>query len=447
MSRATKRLLLIAGAIVFLPALLVLDIGLALARGWEIESRADSLMFIAATLVVALTALALCMPMGRRFLAARGAQLALLSTTLAVGWLAAELLMGTVLASRIAQPQHLCWPNFQMTFHPDPAVLPGISGDSLFQANTRGIRGPDWPVREAAYRILCLGGSTTECAYLDQTEAWPQLLADRLNRSASGPVWVGNAGIAGYTSEQDLKFVEQSPLMKEIDALVVMVGINDLLKFLESERHSTDRAAQEAELERSRPLWCRSSLREVARGCVNVYAAQFATHYEDIEGRNHIARREERQAARKINELPSLDRALDEYGARIRRIVEVCRAKGVEPVFITQPVLWDVNLSREADALLWLGWAKEGEFYDQVALRQGIERFNAQLEQSAAASDAPVIDLADMHGQPEYYYDDCHFNEAGARAVAEQVADWFDQFPRHRQPRQISQQDRPARES
>jgi len=355
MSRATKRLLLIAGVVAFVPALFVLDVGVALARGWYWESRADSVAFFAALSVVLLMAVALAVPVGRRFVARRGAQLALLSGSLVICWLAAELLLTTVFASQVSQPLHLCWPNLRMTFHPDSAVMPGVSGETVFQANSRGIRGPEWPARDAAYRLLCLGGSTTECAYLDQSETWPELLSQQLNRSGSDLVWVGNAGIAGYTSEQHLKFVEQSPLMEEIDALVLMVGINDLLKFLETEELADERAAHDAALEQIRPWWSRSSVREVARQWVNVYAAQFATHYEDVEGRNHIPRRQERLAAEKLHELPSLEQALAEYGERLRKIAEVCRAKGVELIFITQPILWNAQLSPETEALLWLG--------------------------------------------------------------------------------------------
>ena len=47
------------------------------------------------------------------------------------------------------------------------------------------------------YRILTLGGSSTECLVLDQTEAWPQLLQDRLNETNKYQVWVGNAGQSG----------------------------------------------------------------------------------------------------------------------------------------------------------------------------------------------------------------------------------------------------------
>ncbi|MBX3415827.1 MAG: hypothetical protein KF708_24300 [Pirellulales bacterium] len=446
MSRATQRLLFIAGAIVFVPALLALDVSSALARGWQFESRADSVVLLASLVAVGLVLLALALPAGRRLLARRGPQLALLSVSLAFAWLLAEFVMATVLASRISQPQHLSWPNFEITFHPDSTVLPGISGPARFQANSLGVRGEEWPARDQAYRILCLGGSTTECAYLDQGEAWPQLLADRLNRDGAEPVWVGNAGVVGYTSEQHQKFVEQSPLMAEIDALVVLVGINDLLKFLETEQLQVDRAAAEALLDYQRPFWAKTSTRELARRWVNVYAVQLATHYEDPEGRHHIVRRQERQGAEQHRELPPLERAIDEYGQRLHRMAEVCREKHVRLLFVTQPVLWDPALSGEADELLWLGWGRAGTFYDQMALRGGIDEFNARLVQVARETGVPLVDLSSMDGQLKYFYDDCHFNELGSSFVAEQVADWFEEYDPPLEPRQITRQDQPASE-
>ncbi len=34
------------------------------------------------------------------------------------------------------------------------------------------------------------------------------------------------------------------------------------------------------------------------------------------------------------------------------------------------------------------------------------------------------VDLSSLNGQPQYFCDDCHFTEAGAREVARIVADW-----------------------
>ena len=81
-------------------------------------------------------------------------------------------------------------PNFEEDFDPDPTIVHGITGTSRLTINAMGIRGG--PFTEAQqYRLLAVGGSTTICTYLDDTEAWPYLVQERLNaRLGSGRIWV-----------------------------------------------------------------------------------------------------------------------------------------------------------------------------------------------------------------------------------------------------------------
>lgn len=58
-------------------------------------------------------------------------------------------------------------PKLRKIFKPNPDVMPGISGKSEFAINSQGIRG-DELIPLYTYRILTIGGSTTECLYLDQ---------------------------------------------------------------------------------------------------------------------------------------------------------------------------------------------------------------------------------------------------------------------------------------
>ena len=88
-------------------------------------------------------------------------------------------------------------PNIQRVYDASPpGVLPGVEGPARYWTNSQGIRGDELSP-EDNYRILTLGGSSTECLVLDQTEAWPQLLQDRLNDTGQYQAWVGNAGQAG----------------------------------------------------------------------------------------------------------------------------------------------------------------------------------------------------------------------------------------------------------
>jgi hypothetical protein len=66
-------------------------------------------------------------------------------------------------------------PNLHRIFRPDPNIMPGVQGESNFIVNSQGVRGDEFSPDDD-YRILAIGGSTTECLYLDQTEAWPYLV-------------------------------------------------------------------------------------------------------------------------------------------------------------------------------------------------------------------------------------------------------------------------------
>ena len=88
-------------------------------------------------------------------------------------------------------------PGLAFTFHPDSALMPGIEGASRFSINASGIRGDAFSESQS-YRILALGGSTTEGLYLDDNETWAYGLQQRLNEGRQTPdVWVGNVGKSG----------------------------------------------------------------------------------------------------------------------------------------------------------------------------------------------------------------------------------------------------------
>src|SRR5262245_37606946 len=80
-------------------------------------------------------------------------------------------------------------PHLKIVFKPNQDVMPGIYGESKFITNAHGIRG-DELIPQHTYRILALGGSTTECGYLDQSETWPYLLQHTLQVNAQNQkVW------------------------------------------------------------------------------------------------------------------------------------------------------------------------------------------------------------------------------------------------------------------
>jgi len=120
-------------------------------------------------------------------------------------------------------------PNHRTLFRPRPGIMPGISGDSNFVTNSNGIRGDEFTTQDS-YRILAVGGRTTECSYLDQSETWTHLLQENLSgNTRNQKVWVGDAGLSGTTSRHHLVAMQHLPLREmKINAVILLIGINDL---------------------------------------------------------------------------------------------------------------------------------------------------------------------------------------------------------------------------
>lgn len=408
-------------ALAVLPGLLLLDAGLAFAMGWRTSSRLDSLLL----LLAAAALLALVIPRTRRAVRERWPQFLLATGGAAFAWLLGEGLLVWWDLPPTTGLFHVRTPWTHVVHRPLAGVMPGVGGETHYTTNSFGIRGPEFPPREAAYRLLCLGGSTTECGYIHDDDLWTHLLAEKLNRAASGPpVWVGNAGIAGYSSVQHLRFVEQPDLMSKIDCLLVMVGINDLDKFLrrggpQVSEVPTDGAEQAA------PIWYKSRAIRLARAIWQARQVSRDIQIEDQTGSVYIARRQHRRQADICRQLPDLTAGLERYRERIAAMIQACRRRGVRPVFVCQPVLWDDELSPQAADLLWFGRLPDGRYLGVEQLRQGMDGYNEALRAACRAMGAACIDTTAMNGQERFFYDDCHFNVAGSRELARLIGDWF----------------------
>ncbi len=417
----TPRPILALIAILGVPTFIMVDTALACARGWRLLSRLDLACFLFFTLLWVVGLAAWVIPPTRRRLARNAAQLVLLTGALVVVLAIAEVALHFMSGANLAAQKNLRPPNQHYVFQPREAIMPGIHGDSNYRTNSLGIRGEDWPARDAAYRILCIGGSSCECAYLDDTETWPNLLGRLLNQpGATRKVWVGNAGISGATSIDHLDLVETCDAVRRVDCAIFFIGLNDFQAQLTG--ILLDREAA--------PLWRRSSLwnliflayanSKIERGMM-----------EDVNGTVYETRREKRRKAKIVDELPDLTEPLQAYRDRIERIAAVCRGYGVRPIFVTQPIAWDTRLSPAAKDRLLLGMSNrpDGAYYSIAKLREGEDRYNAALLETCKSLGAESIDASSLNGDERWYYDDCHFNEAGARQLAELIAKYFSKHP------------------
>lgn len=349
-------------------------------------------------------------------------------------------------ALRVVRPER-AWlyvnpPNTTSVFRPLPGVMPGIEGESRFITNSDGVRG-DELTADFTYRVLAVGGSTTECLYLDQEEAWPQLLQRGLNGGRRGRrVWVGNAGKSGLDSRDHVaalgRLLDQ---YRNIDAVIILVGVNDLLSRLRWDAaYDPDflsrPGAEQVLLKRCfsnyvegpLPLYRRTAVWGLLRDVkARLFPSPDFNLKQDDAGKAYVTWREHRRRAAAIRRsLPDLSTALAEYARNINTLVDVARSRSARPIFVTQPAMWGDELPPQLEGLLWAGGLGEymnepgKEYYSTGALEAGMRLYNETLIRTCRERGAEYVDLAPLVPRDtRAFYDDVHYNEAGARLVAE----------------------------
>lgn len=331
-------------------------------------------------------------------------------------------------------------PNLDVTFTPREDIMPGVAGPSEFITNSLGIRGDEFS-GDQPYRILTIGGSTTECVYLDQHRAWPYLIERRLRESTGLNVWVGNVGVSGHNTRDHIVYMkyllQQYPM---IDAVLNLVGTNDLSLILSNANynpHFLETPGAEVEAvgkafymrpSKLEKWWYRkTSLWNLWRTLQQAY---FSGPRQDRRGEIYSKWRSDRKRAVIVDRLPDLEPGLSEFRRNLNTMVDLAAGHAVRLIFLTQPTMWREDLpARETDMLIKGRVAhprSEGrtEYYSVRALAEGMARYNQVTLDVCRSRGVECIDLAGkLPKNLSVFYDDEHFNDRGSKLVAEIVSD------------------------
>jgi lysophospholipase L1-like esterase len=390
---------------------------------------------------------------------------------LAVSLLAALLLAEVALRIAVpAQKRHYVWPpRMVKVFHPDPARLPGISGEAHFTVDAQGIRGPEMGAE--GYRVLAVGGSTTECIFLDDAKAWPAEVGKALPRTADGrAVWVGNVGKAGMYSRDHVLQMKYLPAeLPKIDLVLLLVGVNDLTVALAEDPYVmpppiTDPEAERRQVRRafsvapgrldevvtvemgaeSTAFYKRTALYQLVKRARAAAESRAGARglVQDETGQMYDAWRDHRRhASTFLTRAPDLTAPLAEYRRNLGFIADLAAARGITLVLMTQPTIWRADLPAEAAALLWLGGVGDFQadagkpYYAVPVLAEVMRRFNDVLLDVCRERSLPCLDLAArIPRDTTMFYDDTHFTQAGSDAVAAAVAEHLGRLPPFAKP-------------
>jgi lysophospholipase L1-like esterase len=359
-------------------------------------------------------------------------------------------------------------PGTDYTLTPPPGLLTGVHGTAHFRVNAVGVRGRPFGADDAEYRILAVGGSTTRCTVLDSTEAWPYLLEHQLGQTADRrSVWVGNVGKDAATSREHVLQVKY--LLKQyprIDAVVVLVGVNDMLSTLqqgwqyrlpdavttpEAERVEMERAfaetphrVQDPEILSAVgvPWYKATAVWQMAHRAKEVLVTHRIYPIKDFPSHVAQSRRERQEAAEWVDSLPPLDAPLREYRRNLNALADITAASGATLVLVTQPTVWRAGMSVAEQQVLVFGYLGPIKrpmrvFYTVGSLERAMSRYNETLLTVCRERGLGCVDAAArLARDTTTMYDDMHFNEAGARLLARLLADHFGSRPPFQTPNQ-----------
>jgi lysophospholipase L1-like esterase len=377
----------------------------------------------------------------------RGAKrLALCLLGMGVALVCGEFVLRGIL--RDVREYYTWWPHLQRTFRVEPGLMPGVEGVTRFQVSSLGLRADEIST-EDSYRMLAVGGSTTECLFLDQDVAWPEGVEHFLNECQSEHrVWMGNAGKSGLNTRDHIVLLRRLlPNLPRIDAVVMMTGVNDMMLCLSrGEAYNPDfilgEGAEELILGRSfqmLPLDYEHRYLAIQQTALWRLASRVkdsligSNKTQDNAGAAIRRWREHRRTSPEVlGTLPDIEDGLEEYRRNIRELIRICTDHGARVIFLTQPYIWQEDFPEDLRKIIWLGGigdymeAKGCTYYDIGPLREGMERYNRTLLQVCVERGVECFDLASrLPRDMSVFYDDIHFNIGGSKQTSKLVGEYL----------------------
>jgi lysophospholipase L1-like esterase len=358
--------------------------------------------------------------------------MALIAFGLIAGLLLAELMLTLFYPN---QERFYVWvPKLHHVFSPDSNILPGVKGPSHFTINRHGLRGDVFEPHTV--NVVSIGGSTSECLYLDDAETWQYHLAEKTGWKVGS---IGKSGASLFENYLHLKYAVAQ--LRYVDAVILMSGLNDMYSALANPHHAdtlvyfgephSDALLSKVFIRKKRnqqkQWWKNSAVYHLVRDYIYRRKSIAWTSIQDDKARQFITLRNKRNSTPCKDTLPDLKKSLLTFSQLLKYFYKECQRQEIQLIITTQATMYNDSMSHFEKSLLWMGGVgnfisqQPPYYYCASSLKRANEMYNFAIKEFALKN--PEVILIDLAAQlpkdTTIFYDDCHFNENGAQAVAE----------------------------
>lgn len=318
--------------------------------------------------------------------------------------------------------------------------------------NSLGFRGEEPPFDFNSHlTIMAVGGSTTFNFFIPDGKTWIDVLGSNLNNNFRG-FWINNAGFDGMTTHGHIALMHN--IIKLRPKLVLfLVGINDLGHPGDIGLHKEWRKKQEewgkevspdAQLSFIKNIlivleeipYLKAVKKSISREVTNseiyslvlniqrnlkAYEMKLPTKLMDFnELQTIVIDDNDREIIRNRMQDEKSRAILWGYENRLKKLIQISRNNGIEPVFITQPALF----GKATDDVTKIDLAKisiyESIIMDGELKWEWLETFNDVTRNVASSNNVFLIDLAsNLPKSSRYYIDLHHHSNEGNKKIAE----------------------------
>lgn len=313
-------------------------------------------------------------------------------------------------------------PNLDKYIQVHGDVIVGVNGIKHISTDSHGFRVTrkiDYE-SNSAIRIFAIGGSTTEQIHLDDMETWTAILEKLLQGKTSKEIQVINAGVSGPRAEQHYATFLQVVKFKP-SIVLFMTGINDWNKDIVAQVDGLgDLPVNRLDIMRSVLYHGVNNLRYKVVGWGKNQPSELnvINGIEQHDGSYYANQNNSLERRQEVKRL-SLHEVSKQYKYWTEKIVRECSAQKIICLFINQPSAYSENIEPELKSRLWMTPPNQSWTLPLEDLIKVSSLYNSWLVNQSKSRYSASCDIANnVLPSTKYLFDDCHFNEGGAKLVA-----------------------------
>ena len=262
--------------------------------------------------------------------------------------------------------------------------------------------------------IVFLGGSTTECMFMDQDQRFPYVTGLILEQETGAKINSYNGGMSGSDSLNAIDILINKVIPLKPDVVVFMENINDLSTLLYEGTYWHEGTARSPLETLKKPPMVGKLLKEI-------FIPHLNQAYKNL-GKT-LSGKEEDEFAGARGKTLVIDQAKMErdFSANLRTFVCICKAWGIVPVLMTQANRITEHPDPVVAAYVARGGRDRGINYQRF--KALYDAFHDTIREVGQKNQVMVIDLArEVPSDKKHLYDMVHLNDAGSQLAAQIIA-------------------------